>query len=198
MHITASFHDDWGNGGSQDFTYSASVSKVKAIYYNSGDAAGWHPARKRPLAKVSMRYIRTYPSGPGCEETKDVETISFSGPVSAGFGGLRTELRHRRYVVTDRRISIGFTAYVTVHLFHHSVYDMFDCVTHDEVSDTVMPVEIGAEGSLSRNNRTGEFTIGDWGPVYISSYGIGTGVPPDWLPAAEGSIRLDRDVREAA
>ena len=59
-------------------------------------------------------------------------------------------------------------------------------------------VEVGVQGRLRRNNRTGEFTVGGWGPVYVSGFGIGTGGPPDDVqPTATGAITFDRDVRRA-
>lgn len=198
LQVTGAFHNDWGQGGGLDFTYSASVSNVKSLYYNSGDAEGFHSAKKRPYGRIAMRYIQTYPAGPGCEETSNVETISFGGPVNASLSGLRTEATGRKYKVVDRTISLTFRAEVSVHLFHHSVYDMFDCIAHDESSDYTGPVEIHATGRLRKDNRTGRLELGNWGPVYISTFGIGADTPPDWQPRAEGTVRFDRDVRKAA
>ncbi len=198
LQVTGAFHNDWSQGGGLDFTYSASVSNVKALYYNSGDAQGFHSAKKRPNGRITMRYIQTYPAGPGCEETRNVETISFAGPVNAQLNGLRTAAMGRKYKVVNRTISLTFRAEVSVHLLQHSIYDMFDCLTHDESSDYTGPVEIQATGRLQKDNRTGRLELGNWGPVYISSFGIGLDTPPDWLPRAEGTVRFHRDVREAA
>ncbi len=174
------------------------MNNVKAIYYNSGDAAGFHMAKKKPHGTLRMTYVRTEPPG-GCEEMQDTETIGFGGPVSAEITGLRTVRRGGHYKVTDRRFSIGWSAMVNLHTLTRTVGNFFDCVTTITETDQLQRVDIEVQGTLDRNNRTGQVTVGDWGPVYVSGFGIGEGHPPDdRLPTATGRITFDRDVRLAS
>lgn len=197
VKIGGDFRLPFDGGGGLDFRFSATVNKVKAIYYNSGDAAGFHMAKKKPHGTLQMTYVRTEPPW-GCEETQDTETIGFGGPVSAEINGLRTVRRGGHYKVTDRRFSITWSAMVNLHTMTRSVGNFFDCVTTITEDDQLQRVEIEVQGRLDRNNRTGQVTVGNWGPVYISGIGIGAGHPPDdRLPMATGTITFDRDVRLA-
>jgi hypothetical protein len=198
LKVSGDFRLPYEGGGGLDFRFIATMSNVKAIYYNSGDAAGFHMAKKKPHGTLRMTYVQTYPAGPGCEERQETETIGFGGPVSAGISGLRTTLHGRHYRVTDRHFTIGWSAEVNIHTLTRQVGDFFDCVTTITEDDQLQRVEIVAEGTLDRNNRTGQVSVGEWGPVYISGFGIGEGHPPDdKLPTATGRITFDRDVRLA-
>ena len=87
---------------------------------------------------------------------------------------------------------------MNLHSFQHRSYDPFDCLTENTESDDLWTVEVGVRGRLKRDNRAGELTVGDWGPVCISSFGIGEGRrPEDVDPTATGRITFDRDVRRA-
>jgi hypothetical protein len=197
LKVSGSFVRPYEGGGGLDFRFSAEIGKMKAIYYNSGDAKGFHMAKKKPSATLSMTYIQNI-DGPGCEERQITETIGFSGPANAAISGLSTKLRGRKYRITGRHFDIGWSAQVNVHTVTREVGDYFDCVTTVTEDDTLQEVSIVAEGKLDRNNRTGPVTVAGWGPVYISGFGIGDGFPPDdKQPTASGRIIFDRDVRLA-
>ncbi|MCU0295694.1 MAG: hypothetical protein MUD05_06500 [Candidatus Nanopelagicales bacterium] len=197
LKVSGGFKLPYEGGGGLDFNFTAELGKVKAIYYNSGDAKGFHMAKKKPTATLRMTYTQTT-LGLGCETWQDTETVGFSGPVNAEISGLNTKLRGRKYRITDRRFEIGWSAEVNVHTLSRRVGDFFDCVTTITEDDTLQRVDIIAEGTLDRNNRTGQVTVAGWGPVYISGFGIGEGHPPDdKSPTATGRITFDRDVRLA-
>ncbi len=197
LKVSGNFKLPYEGGGGLDFSFSAGLGKVKAIYYNSGDAKGFHMAKKKPTATLRMTYTQTT-FGRGCETWQDTETIGFSGPVNAEISGVNTTMHGRKFKITDRRFTIGWSAQVNVHTLSRRVGDFFDCVTTITEDDTLQRVYIVAEGTLDRNNRTGQVTVGDWGPAYISGFGIGEGHPPDdQFPTATGGISFDRDVRLA-
>ena len=110
-------------------------------------------------------------------------------PGFGGISGLRTTLHGRHYRVTDRHYD-GWSAEVNVTTLTRSVGD-FDCVTTITEDDQTQRVEIVAEGTFDRNNRTGQ--VGRTGARFTSPASYGEGFPPDdKLPTATGRIAFDR------
>jgi hypothetical protein len=197
MKVGGHFYKADQYGISQRFDFSASVTNAKAIWYNSGDARGFHSAKKKPHATLKMTAVETIPAGQTCENSVTTWTIGFSGPVHAGFDGALTAAKQkgRGFRVSDRKFAIGFSARVNLHYQEIKVDDPWECTTKVTEDDQLVWVEIGATATLDRNNRTAHVTkVDSWGPLSVLSFPI----PDEELPTGSGTIRFDRDVTDAA
>jgi len=84
MTVAGHFYKADQYGNSQRFDFSTTVSNAKAIWYNSGDAGGFHSAKKKPHTTLKRTAVETIPAGATCENSVTTWTIGFSGRHARG------------------------------------------------------------------------------------------------------------------